>query len=319
MTAKLVAVTGASGFIGRYVVAELHKHNLAVRALQHTTRVAGTVRSQSVSTEIVTGALHDPAVLVDLLDGAEAVIHCAFAHVPGRYRGGEGDNPLQFWQTNFGGTLALLDACVAQGIQTCTLLSSRAVFGSQNGTVDDQSATAPDTHYGALKVAEESLEAAYRNQRQLRIRCVRATGVFGQSVQPEQNKWWPLVQQTLAAGSHQLPAFTERTFTEVYAGDLANALYLSLDIDGQQRTPPAKRSNLNCSDLLLTQSQVINRIRTLAGWSELQIEAPQVPLQGPHMHCSGLASLNWQPQGWAAVDKTLIELIAHYRLQHNSL
>ena len=44
------------------------------------------------------------------LAGIGAVVHCAFAHVPGRYRGGEGDDPEGFRRANLDGSLALIRA-----------------------------------------------------------------------------------------------------------------------------------------------------------------------------------------------------------------
>jgi nucleoside-diphosphate-sugar epimerase len=49
--------------------------------------------------------LGEPAPLA----GCEALVHCAFAHVPGRYRGGEGEDPEGFLRLNLEGTLRLWD------------------------------------------------------------------------------------------------------------------------------------------------------------------------------------------------------------------
>lgn len=77
MTAT-VAVTGASGFVGQALVAQLLESGWRVRALVH--RQTLPLRHQALET--VTGGLHDDASLQQLLAGADAVVHVA-----GRVRG----------------------------------------------------------------------------------------------------------------------------------------------------------------------------------------------------------------------------------------
>ena len=77
MTAT-VAVTGASGFVGQALVAQLLESGWRVRALVHRQSLA--LRHQALET--VTGGLHDEDSLQQLLAGADAVVHAA-----GRVRG----------------------------------------------------------------------------------------------------------------------------------------------------------------------------------------------------------------------------------------
>ena len=72
---RVVAVTGATGFLGRHAVAELAARGWQVRAL---------VRSQPIhplwkdlEPEIVLGALGDTGALRRLVTGADAVLHIA--------------------------------------------------------------------------------------------------------------------------------------------------------------------------------------------------------------------------------------------------
>ena len=79
-----VALTGASGIVGCYAARALGRAGHDVTPLD---RAHGW-------------ALGDPAPL----QGHDALIHCAFAHAPGRYRGGEGDDPAAFIAANLDGT-----------------------------------------------------------------------------------------------------------------------------------------------------------------------------------------------------------------------
>ena len=50
------------------------------------------------------------------LAGAELLVHCAFQHEPGRYRGGEGGDPPGFRRANLEGSVALFEAAKAAGV-----------------------------------------------------------------------------------------------------------------------------------------------------------------------------------------------------------
>ena len=97
--------------------------------------------------------MRDPQTAGTFVDGAQALVHCAFSHIPGRYRGGEGQDAREFWQTNLGATLNLLEACAAANLRRAVVLSTRAVFGDDHrpNVFSDQSAMTPTTHYGAMK------------------------------------------------------------------------------------------------------------------------------------------------------------------------
>lgn len=73
--ARTLALTGATGFIGRRLIIRLTAAGWAVRALQRT---PGRPASHE-AVEWVTGSLEDPVSLARLLDGVDAVVHCAGA------------------------------------------------------------------------------------------------------------------------------------------------------------------------------------------------------------------------------------------------
>ncbi len=70
-----VAVTGATGFIGRYLTQALVERGRPVRALARDARKAGRVLPQSDHVEIVEGDIFDAASLDELCAGADAVVH----------------------------------------------------------------------------------------------------------------------------------------------------------------------------------------------------------------------------------------------------
>lgn len=106
----LVAVTGATGFIGRNLLAKLAESGQQVRALTRHPRPDTDFISW------ITGTLADTAAMERLVSGAFAVVHCA-----GRVRG----SSLQdFLHTNLKGTANLLQVSVLQNPQPRFLLVS---------------------------------------------------------------------------------------------------------------------------------------------------------------------------------------------------
>ncbi len=102
---QVIAVTGATGFIGHSICSQLLAHNYSVRALVRNSRKASLC--ESGDTDIIRGNLADQDSLRRLVSGADAVIHCA-----GSVRGA---SQAQFDRVNVDGTRNLLHAMKASG------------------------------------------------------------------------------------------------------------------------------------------------------------------------------------------------------------
>ncbi|WP_108258089.1 NAD-dependent epimerase/dehydratase family protein [Mangrovicoccus ximenensis] len=166
------AVTGGTGLVGRFIVEDLLAAGEEVVVLSRA-RQPDPPFSRPAE---VRPFLLDRAAETDLR-GVDRLVHCAFDHVPGRYRGGEGDDPEGFRRRNAGGSLALFRAAREAGVGSAVFLSSRAVYGAYPpGTLlAEDLVPRPDTLYGAAKLsAEEGLAgdraAAGRERRRLRLR-----------------------------------------------------------------------------------------------------------------------------------------------------
>ncbi len=111
---RRVAITGASGFIGRRLVAEL-AGRYQLRVLLREGRPAPA----TADLEVVRGTLESRAALAALVNGVDAVVHCAGA-VRGRR--------LPHFAANVGGTLSLVNAAEAHnpGLRLLALSSLAA-------------------------------------------------------------------------------------------------------------------------------------------------------------------------------------------------
>jgi len=111
---QVIAITGGTGFIGHAICRQLLAQGYTLRLL---VRDAGKLRADTVpAAQIVHGDLDNQDSLNRLLQGADAVIHCA-----GRVRGA---SQAQFDATNVEGTRNLLYAVKAAGHRTRLLLFS---------------------------------------------------------------------------------------------------------------------------------------------------------------------------------------------------
>ncbi|GIX29876.1 MAG: hypothetical protein KatS3mg124_0348 [Porticoccaceae bacterium] len=112
----MIAVTGATGFIGRRLVLHLREAGVPVRALARDPRRAAPLAAAGA--EVTRGDLADPQALARLLRGARALVHCAGA-VRGR-------TPGEFLAVNRDPVAGLLDAAAQAGVARVLLLSSLA-------------------------------------------------------------------------------------------------------------------------------------------------------------------------------------------------
>lgn len=71
----VIAVTGASGFIGRRLIERLCRDGVSVRALVRKRPVQGDIEGGDLT--IIEGSLGDDASMADLIDGVDAVVHLA--------------------------------------------------------------------------------------------------------------------------------------------------------------------------------------------------------------------------------------------------
>jgi nucleoside-diphosphate-sugar epimerase len=153
--APLVAVTGASGFIGRQLVPVLAQSGWRVRLLMRRDPVAPEWRQ--LRPEIVPGDLGDPAALVRLVDGATAVVHLAGLIKAASRR--------RFFEINRDGVTALANA------------THKHAPGAHFILVSSLAAREPAlSDYAASKRAGE---AAARDVLGSRMTVLRAPAVFG--------------------------------------------------------------------------------------------------------------------------------------------
>ncbi|SEM46137.1 Nucleoside-diphosphate-sugar epimerase [Loktanella fryxellensis] len=273
-----VAVTGATGMVGHAIAAHLAGQGMAVTALG---RKASPLPGVAHRPYDLDGPLPD-------LTGLDALVHCAFSHVPGRYRGGEGDDPDGFRRANVDGSLRLFHHAADSGVGRIIFLSSRAVHdGWPAGTpLSDGLTPRPHSLYGLVKAEVEAGLAALTRPG-LATASLRATGVYGVTDPGQPHKWADLFG-AFAAGT----TAPSRVATEVHGDDLAAAVALLLRADAAALAP----HSFNVSDILLDHHDLL----TL--WADVSGQVGVLPPRADSgavsvMTCERLAALGWHPRG----------------------
>ncbi|MEO8610901.1 MAG: NAD(P)-dependent oxidoreductase [Chloroflexota bacterium] len=293
----IVAVTGATGYVGRFVVAELLRQGMKVRALARPESDRGGFDG---STEWIDGSLRSDEALSRLVKDAGAVAHLAYEHVPGRYRGGEGDNLAGWLDANVNGSLRLLTAAREARVEKFIFLSSRAVFSrtEPGHDLDESHPISPDTHYGAYKAAVESFLHSFAQVEKMQTCSVRATGVYGVTWPVERSKWWGLVNSVVCGE----PITSNGGGTEVYGGDVARVISTLL------KQPVMSVDTVHLSDLYVSHREVVRRAREISG---IPGDLPPEPSKPPEnvMVSRNLSQLGITLSGLPVVETTVAELV----------
>ncbi|WP_434803076.1 NAD-dependent epimerase/dehydratase family protein [Paracoccus aerodenitrificans] len=277
-------MTGGTGLVGRFIV------NEALAAGDQVTVMSRHSPAPGLFDGDVRHSHYDLAAKRIELCDADAVVHAAFSHIPGRYRGGEGDDAEGFLRRNLDGSLRLFEAA-AQTAARVVFLSSRAVYGPQPGMLSEDMICAPDTLYGEAKLAAEQTLLASGQA----ATVLRATGVYGPAGPGQQHKWADLFED-FGKGAPVAP----RIGSEVHGDDLAHAVRLALSgADGVY----------NVSDLLL------DRRSLLEIWQEVTGIQGELPAQADssdfnEMNTDRLKSLGWQPGGLTLLRRTVRQIAA---------
>lgn len=168
-------VTGAAGFVGRHLVARLHREGFQVRAVMKTPSDRGNWDT-GVETHIAN--LLDRHALSRAVQSVDVVFHCAAA-LPNA-----GVTPKEIDDVNIEGTRNLVDACVTSGRPRFVFVSTDSVYGDANHEgADESTAINPDYYtegnYPRSKAVAEDLVMAACPDNGMPVSIVRPCLMYG--------------------------------------------------------------------------------------------------------------------------------------------
>jgi nucleoside-diphosphate-sugar epimerase len=223
-----VALTGATGFIGRYIVQHLTDQGHSCRCWYRPSSDRGGFENWEDRLEWVCAELNDGNE-ASFVEGCDAVVHSALHHPGGGYRGGQGDL-VGFVDRNVVGSLRLIEAARAASVRRFVFISSCAVHERilDDRPLDEKHPLWSTSHYGAHKAAIEKFVHSYGFGHGYPICALRPTGVYGIARPIEHTKWFNLVQTVVRGES----VTCQRGGKEVHAADVAKAIGVLLISDG---------------------------------------------------------------------------------------
>jgi len=258
----LIAVTGATGFLGRYLARHLTATGHRLRCWYRPTSDRGGSLGRPEQIEWLLGSLGDPSSAERLVGGVEAVVHAAVQwpgprHSPSRAKG---QTDLEtFLSTNLMGSLRLFQAARAAGVPRFIFISTCAVHEIilDDRPLDETHPLWPTRPYGAHKAALEKFVHSYGLGEGWPICALRPTGIYGLAHPPAHSRWFDLVGRVLRGE----PIASSTGGKEVHAADVAKAVELLLTAEAQAVAGQA----FNCYDRYISEQEVAQIAKELSG------------------------------------------------------
>ncbi len=170
-----IAVTGASGQLGSYLLDELSRKNevvgLDIRPTQYAAHKAMVQRADVRKPKTVTSWLKD----------VDAVIHCAAqVSVENSIK-----DPMGDLDTNLRGTLCMLEACKEMGVRRMVYISTAAVYGDPiKVPIDESHPKRPKSFYGASKASAEDYVRVFSETKGLEHMIIRPFNFYSHRADP---------------------------------------------------------------------------------------------------------------------------------------
>jgi nucleoside-diphosphate-sugar epimerase len=301
-----IAVTGATGFVGPYLVRHLVGAGHRLRCWYRPGSDRSGFEGLAGSVEWLPGSLGDEPATRELVRGADGVVHAAVQWEGPRNRGrGSHGDPDVFFGVNLTGSLQLFRVAFEAGVPRCVFLSTCAVHEVilDDRPLDEAHPLWPTSHYGAHKAALEAFVHSYGLGRGWPVCALRPTGIYGLAHPPRASRWFDLVGRVLRGERVE----SARGGKEVHAADVARAAGLLLTADAGAVAGQA----FNCYDLYVAEEQVARIARELTG-----SPGEVVPLnRGPRhqINTGKIRALGMTFGGEPLLRRTVAELVEAHR------
>lgn len=182
LRAKRVLVTGGTGFVGSHLVERLVAEGCRVRVLANyksrpdISNLACLDPEVVEQLDIVWGDICDRDSVMHVTDDISVVFHlAALIGIPYSYIA-----PASYVQTNIVGTLNILQAARARGIERVVHTSTSETYGSAQYTpMDEKHPAVGQSPYAATKIGADKLAESFFRSFETPVVTIRPFNVFG--------------------------------------------------------------------------------------------------------------------------------------------
>ena len=292
-----VALTGATGFIGRYIASHLAAEGHSLRCW-HRPNSNCEGFDQIGDLQWIAGDLGDRESAIALVEGCDAVVHAALWR-PGRgFRGAEGDL-VEFVQKNVVGTIQLIEAARKANAGRFVFISTCAVHEKilDDRPLDEAHPLWATSHYGAHKAAIEKFVHSYGLGQGYPICALRPTGVYGVTRPIQNSKWYDLVSAVVRGDRVQCT----RGGKEVHAADVAQAVGILLGAEG------VAGEAFNCYDRYVSEFDVATLAKEICGSRSEIFGQPMQPIH--QIATEKIRALGMEFGGHELLRRTVDELV----------
>ena len=274
----LISVTGATGFLGRYIVNHLLKAGHRCRCWYRPVSDRGGFFNDGQGIEWIQGRLNDQASADALVQGADAVVHSALERQGGWNPSDE--YLIDFIQTNVMGSIHLIQTARTAGVARFVFISTCAVHDVilNDRPLDEAHPLWPMSSYGAHKAAIEKFVHSFglapntpgggpspettggNSPNGWDICALRPTGIYGLARPASKSRWYNLVHDVVEGK----PIDNPRGGKEVHAADVAKAVDLLLTTAANTPGSVAGQA-YNCYDCYVAVEDVAQLAKDLTG------------------------------------------------------
>jgi len=256
----IIAVTGATGFLGRYIVKRLIDCGYQCRCWHRPDSDRSGFDGVEDGIEWTAGDLTAPEGFDDFCRSADAVVHGALYRAEGvGFRAAADDQFEAFIRANLLGSLQLMAAARRQDVGRFVFISTCAVHEEilDDRPLDETHPLWPATHYGAHKAAIEKFVHSFGLGGGWPVCAVRPTGIYGVAHPASKSRWFDIVRRVCRGEAFA----SDGGGKEVHAADVARAVALLLD------SPDGKIAGqaFNCCDRYIAEKSVALLAREISG------------------------------------------------------